>query len=184
MINLLPQKDKRDINRTIFFRRLFIIFVILNILLFIYIILLFPAFVTISSKESVVNKEFNSLKSSESFTIDQDMNTIIDDTNTKLKIFPDFMRNDTVSEKIFSALLKEKIDSINITHISYTKSEKIDSVSPNIQVSGKANSREALFSYAKKLENNGTFSSVDVPISDFVKGKNIEFIIQLKINTL
>jgi hypothetical protein len=47
-------------------------------------------------------------------------------------------------------------------------------------VSGKAVSRDALLSFSKALKSNHRFESVDLPVSNLAKSKDIEFSISIK----
>jgi len=65
---------------------------------------------------------------------------------------------------------------IKITDISYEN----DSLNgKKISIQGTAPSREVLLSFRQAFENDNTFKQVDLPISNFVKGSNIQFYLSL-----
>ena len=51
-----------------------------------------------------------------------------------------------------------------------------------MNISGIATNREVLLSFGKALEYDISFSKVDLPISNFVKGKNISFRLTVTLN--
>jgi Tfp pilus assembly protein PilN len=48
-----------------------------------------------------------------------------------------------------------------------------------IAVSGIAQNRDSLASFVSALRDSGSFSSVDLPVSDLAKGDNLPFSIQI-----
>ena len=89
-----------------------------------------------------------------------------------------------VSEKVINALAAKKMPSIKITGIAY---ENTMSSSPDeepmevkkIHIEGTAPSREVLLLFRKALEDGAVFKQVDLPISNFIKGSNIQFFLSL-----
>ena len=81
-----------------------------------------------------------------------------------------------VLENAFNQVIFQKMPDIKLTEITYDKS--VDGVK-NIKVKGFALNRERLLLFRQSLENNPTFSKVDLPISNFVKEKNISFNLNL-----
>ena len=68
------------------------------------------------------------------------------------------------------------MSSIKITEILYQNDPQ---TGERINISGKAPNREVLLLFRRILEDNTAFSKVDLPISNFVKGSNIKFYLNL-----
>jgi hypothetical protein len=66
---------------------------------------------------------------------------------------------------------------IKITQILYDNTVAKGDKKVNIQ--GTAPSRERLLIFRQALEGNPAFKKVDLPISNFVKGSNIQFSLSL-----
>lgn len=81
-----------------------------------------------------------------------------------------------VSEKIFNVLVLYKMPDIKITQIFY---ENTAAGEKKVLIRGSAPSRERLLLFRLALEDSLSFQKVDLPISNFVKGANIEFSINL-----
>jgi len=76
---------------------------------------------------------------------------------------------------VINAILLKKRSDIKITQISYQN----DTRGRKIGVTGTAPSREVLLFFRLALESSPAFKSVDLPISNFVKGSNIQFYLNL-----
>ncbi len=82
----------------------------------------------------------------------------------------------SVSEKVVDEIIARKMSDIKILQIDYEKG--IDGARI-VKITGMAPDRERLLLFRQTLESDQNFSNVDLPISNFVKGKNINF--ELKI---
>ncbi len=81
-----------------------------------------------------------------------------------------------ISEKVINSIIRKKTFEIKISKISY----QTDSIKgKNIIVGGTSPSREVLLLFRKALEDDPTFKNVDLPISNFVKGSDINFSLTL-----
>ena len=81
-----------------------------------------------------------------------------------------------ISEKVIKEVVSRKIPGIEITHIFY---ENSPINGKKISISGLASSRERLLLFRQSFENYTIFKKVDLPISNFVKGSNIQFNLNL-----
>ena len=97
--------------------------------------------------------------------------------NDQLAIVENAEKNKfSVSEKVLNEIIIKKTPDIKITKISYST----DSTgSKSDSIAGTAPSREVLLSFQQALEADANFKSVDLPISNFVKGSNIQFSLSL-----
>ena len=108
---------------------------------------------------------------------DQQTLLAIKDLNNKLTLIENAQNNKfVISEKVINAIILKKIPKIKITDISY---ENDSLKGKKISIQGNAPSREILLLFRQALEDSVAFKQVDLPISNFVKGSNIQFYLSL-----
>ncbi len=177
MFNLLPNILRDGLHKEYNFRKivlilLFILFVQISFLVFI-----FPTWLVSNSREREVavrgeamNKYLSSLNIASTTSNIKSINaklSVIDKTLQYPEIIP-FINN----------ILSKKTNSISITDIIYTTS---DSKNAALTLQGVSATRESLISFVKSLESLGLFKTVDLPISNFTKDKNLSFSINMAI---
>ncbi len=81
-----------------------------------------------------------------------------------------------VSQKIINEIILKKLPGIKINQITY---ENTTLSGKKVTIRGVAPSRERLLLLRKALEDNVAFKKVELPISNFVKGSDIPFSINL-----
>ncbi len=177
MINLIPNQDKKKMIKSFYFRLTILSLWMLCIPLLILILVLLPSYFFSNYKNNLATKKLETQKAEQVPLFDQETTAIIQEINTKLKLIEGSQKNNFLpSEKVINAILIKNISSIKITQISY------DNNSTNgkkIRISGTAPSREVLLTFRQSLENDKAFKSVELPISNFVKGSNIQFYLSL-----
>jgi hypothetical protein len=112
---------------------------------------------------------------------DQETLAAIEDTNKKLDLIEGSPAAQFIfSQKVINAILEKKMPSIKITGIAYENSfnEELGQ-EQEVSIRGFAPSREALLLFREALEDSPNFKSVDLPISNFVRGANIQFYLTL-----
>ena len=98
---------------------------------------------------------------------------MIKDLDTRLAILEKSRKNKYIfSENVIDKILSNKVSGIKIKSIFF---EKDDISGGNIVISGIAENREILLLFRRTLEKDPSFENVDLPISNFVKGRDIEF---------
>ena len=144
-----------------------------------------PSFFLTYQKTNLVDKKLETQQVEPVPLIDQEALAAIADLKNKIKIIENAENNKfVVSEKVINALAAKKMPSIKITGIAY---ENTMSSSPDeepmevkkIHIEGTAPSREVLLLFRKALEDGAVFKQVDLPISNFIKGSNIQFFLSL-----
>lgn len=177
MINLIPNEEKKKITKDFYLRVITIIFIMLGAVMLIASILLLPAYFIFSANKNSANPESELLIDETSSLPSEDPILIAKDLKNKLSIIENTQKNKFIfSQKIINEIILQKTPGIKITEISYQNDNKIGRT---VSVSGSAKSREILLSFRRALENDPTFSKVDLPISNFVKGSNIKFFLNL-----
>ncbi len=177
MINLIPNQEKKKMVKGFYFRLAMLSLWMLCIPLLIALLVLLPSYFFSNYKNNLATKKLETQKAEQVPLFDQETTAIIQDINTKLKLIEGVQKNNfLVSEKVINSIFVKNISSIKITQISYED----DSINgKKIRISGTAPSREVLLAFRQSLENDKAFKGVDLPISNFVKGSNIQFYLSL-----
>ena len=174
MLNLIPKEEKKKM--IVDFRiKLAILFLsVLSFCVLIAVIVLLPSYFLSSTKYSLSKTRLENQKLDPSL-ISEELATI-KDINEKLDLIENSERaRFTPSTAVLNAILLKKRSDIKITEISYQNTTE----GKKISVTGTAPSRKTLLLFRLALESNPAFTKVDLPISNFVKGSNIQFYLNL-----
>ncbi|MFC1721075.1 hypothetical protein ACFLY0_02195 [Patescibacteria group bacterium] len=172
MINLLPLQEKNNVNIEYRARLITVALFFVFALIILSMVLRISLYIALSAKERVAQEHLATIISNDEseFPID-----FLEDANKKLSILQADDIQSVLHEDVFRAIVEERAE-ILITSISYQKSNEDQTV----RVSGVSSSREELLDFVKALERKG-FSDVDVPVSSFVKVRDLEFSLNIKI---
>jgi len=166
-----------------FYYRLIVLFLLVfGFSVFILIIVILPAYFLSSVKKELADSKLEIQKSEPVPSLDQKTLVVIKDLNKKLDILEAAEQNQfLVSEKVIKGILSEKLPNIKITDITYENNTKKDDpkAGKKISIQGIAPSREVLLSFRLALESDSLFKQVDLPISNFIKGSDIQFYLSL-----
>ena len=177
MINLLPiEKKKKVINE----QRLRIITFYLYVVgscFIIALVSLLPSYFPAVVKNHIEHKklvELNGLPVSE---LDQETSVIVQNINSKISLIDNAEKNKfLVLENALDEIISKKMPDIKITSFHFDKDKD---GGKKIVLKGIAKDRTRLLLFRQALESDKNFSSVDLPISNFVKGTNIDFMLNL-----
>ena len=161
-----------------FYYRLVVVFVlVLTTSLVIASVAVLPSYFLSSIKKNLANQKLVNQKAEPVPELDQKTLADIKNLSNELDLVETAENNKfNVSQKIISAIILHKISGIQITEISYVNDPATGS---KISLNGLASSREVLLLFRQALQNDALFKTVDLPISNFVKGSNIEFYLSL-----
>ncbi len=177
MINLIPREERKRMLKDFRYRLLVLFLVVLSAGILIGIIAILPAYFIsgakvnfINAKIEIQNEEPLSVKGEQALSAIKNINEeiAIVESAEKRKFLP--------SASVVNAILIKKRLDIKITKITY-ENEAIGG--KKISITGTAPSRAVLLLFRQSLEDSAAFKSVDLPISNFVKGSNIEFSLSL-----
>jgi hypothetical protein len=177
MLNLLLKEQKKNITREYRVRfwtvacSLFFAGEIISL------ILLFPSYLTAHTRLNILNSESASLKVQNLTTESARLSSIVQQTNNYL----DILTSSTTPIGAVSAIQNiaaVRDGSVRIGSLLY----RINNGQQQIVIAGKANSRQSLLDFVKKLKNQPSVVSADLPISDFAKSQNIDFSINIFMN--
>ncbi len=159
--------------REFYYRLSTLFFIMLSLCLLVAIFAILPSYFLSVSKNKIAEEKLEIQKSIPLPPFDQEALTTIQELNKKIALIENAEKNKfSVSEKAVKPVVLKKIQGIKITQISY---EDNTISGKKITISGTASSREALLLFRQALESEPSFKSVDLPISNFIKGTNIEF---------
>ena len=138
---------------------------------------LLPSYFISTVKNDIAQRELSAQSVEPMPTLDAETEKEIKTLDAKLSIIEKAERNKfTVSTQVIREVIAQKLSDIKITQIIFDAG---GDGAPKITVSGIAPSRERLLLYRQALEQDVNFKNVLLPISNFVKGSNIEFSLTL-----
>jgi hypothetical protein len=176
MINLIPNEEKKAKVKDFYFRLTVVLFFILGFSAVIASITILPAYFLSAVKKNVAVSKLETKKKESLPPLDQEALTAASDLENKLVIAEtNKQRKYVVSQEVVSKILLKKMADIKISEISYTEGPK----GKQISLAGTAPNRERLLMFRKILEDDLSFKEVDLPISNFIRGSNIEFSLTL-----
>lgn len=170
MSNLLPKNEQKNLNTEYSLRHISVVFFVISIILIVSFILLFPSYLLSRVRETSVSLDLESIKE---ITNAANPN---DDITIRLRDAKDKARSLQIAEKTQSVYeifhgFENKSKAITLKEISYGKvGEDI-----TVAIQGRADNRESLTEFERQLKSNTAFASVNLPISNFAKEKNIDF---------
>lgn len=177
MINLMPIEEKKKIRKVFFLRLLMVSFLMLSFAFFIIDVAILPSFIISFGKERLAFQKLEVERSQKVPEVNKEAQKTVDELNIKLETIEKAIKSKYVfSEKIINEIVHQKTAGIKITKITY---ENDQFKGRKVIVSGIANNREQLLLFRKSLENSSVFKSVNLPISNFVKDRDIQFSLEL-----
>ncbi|MCX6747769.1 MAG: hypothetical protein NTW98_02380 [Candidatus Nomurabacteria bacterium] len=180
MINLIPNQEKKKMVQHFRARLLIVFLMMVAVTFFIGSISLLPAYFFSSIKKDIANNKLEEQRMAPLPKFDQDALVTVQDLNSKFKLLEAANTNRfVVTERIINEIILKKMPEIKITQIAYSGDNPVDRI---VSVRGFAPSRESLLAFRFMLENNTNFKNIDLPISNFIKGTNIQFFLTFKLN--
>ncbi len=178
MINVLPQTEKKALKKEYRLRLVTVCFIFITILGILSSVSLVPSYVVSKNKEMILENKLTFLNKVNPDVSLTDLDLYISKINSTLLLLSNSNPKRIVSEDVILPLLAVKPSGIVITQILY--GERTDG-SASLDVRGVAPDRVALQNFKSILESNKKFTTVDLPISNFVKRSNIDFNITITI---
>jgi type IV pilus assembly protein PilM len=176
-INVLPEVEKKKLNRNYMIRFASVLFSILALSGVVSMLLLFPAYFFSKEKESIAENRLESFNLANPELKTDNLDEMITHINSQLLLLSN-KKSTNVGDRIKTNLIDLKPAGINFSQILYNK--RTDGVSV-LEVHGIASDRTVLRSLKSMLENNSNFSEVDFPVANFIESTNINFKISMVI---
>lgn len=183
MINLLPLREKTKVRNEYLARISVVSMFFLLIAILIGGVLLVPIIVSSSNKKGELQEKLALIKINIAKDADRSA-AAIKDFRSRLAVLNKKVGTDRAPSQIFEKIIFEKTisqggESVNLGGFSYEKT--FDKTGFMVRINGTANDRKSLLNFVKALQDDGGFKEVKVPVSDFAKGKNLEFSLEITI---
>lgn len=178
MLNLTPNQEKHKIKRDFYLRLLIVFFIVIGVAFITAAFSIAPYYFFSSQKKIFSEQKLEEQRKAPVPVFDEGTNKIIEDINLKLELLEavNIENKFIVSQKVMNAIILKKMPDIKITSISYDNTIAKGKV---LSVRGIAPSRDRLLLFRQALENDVNFQKIDLPISNFIKGTNIQFSLTL-----
>jgi hypothetical protein len=177
MINLIPKEEKKRMTTDFYFRIAVLFLVLFGSCILIASIAILPSYFFSSMKNVLADTKLEIQKREPLPLLGEQSLLIVKDINKKLDLVESSEKNKFLpSQKVINSILLKKRPDIKITQILY---ENDVAKGKKISITGTAPSREVLLLFRKALEDSSNFKSINLPISNFVKGSNIQFYLNL-----
>lgn len=138
------------------------------------ILLLIPSYVFVTIERRAINAERDAISPGVSGDEAETIKEFIALSDSKTKLAKENLLKQTFTE-ILLFISGARNEGVILTGISFARDLKGN----RIQVSGTATGREALLKFTGSLENIDIFKSVDLPVSNLAKNKDIDFSIDI-----
>src|SRR3989344_1018873 len=177
MINLIPNQEKKKKVKDFYFRLSVVVLFMLALVLLVALAAIFPAFVLSETKKSLAEEKLAEQRAEAGPELGAGTRGTLEEIKKKLDLIDRIGENKyLVSEKIVNEIISKKMPGMKINQILF----EFDLVKgKKVSLRGIAESREQLFEFLRALEASIAFKQVDLPISNFVKGSNIDFSLTL-----
>ncbi len=177
MINLIPNEERKKIIRDFYFRLLVVFFFCLGFSVFMACMAILPSFFMSSIKLNSAYAKLDVQSKEPVPEVSQQTQGVIKDVNGKLDVLERFQKNKfVVSERVVNQIISRKMSDIKILELIF---EDNAGKGKKVTINGIAPSRERLLLFRRALESDTAFVKVDLPISNFIKGSNLEFSLSL-----
>jgi len=193
VINVLPEEEKKLLLRE---RRLRFSIILLNLIALTGVIstlLLFPSYFLSQQEEKLVESKLEAFNAENPNLSNENIDQITNDINSKLRLLNSKTPTYKVSDDVLDNILSSRIAGITFSQIIFNKKEiktasssedgapsevKTEYVSV-LEVHGVASNRDTLRNFKTILDNNPSFASVNLPVSDFLEKSNLIFTISI-----
>jgi len=177
MINLIPNQEKKKKVKDFYFRLLVVVLAMLGFCLVVASVLVLPSYVSSSIDKNLAQEKLEMQKLEVVPSVNQSSLALVEELDRQLKIIEKAQEDKyLISQKVINEVISKKMPDIKISRIFY---ENNFSDSKKINIYGRAPSRERLLMFRRALEEDVVFKEVDLPISNFVRGSNIEFYLSI-----
>lgn len=179
MRNLLSEQNKKIIRREYLTRVFSIGLIFLFITSVLGSVFLLPSFFFSRAKEEAVRTSAEIVRKSVEFREKNSPDVLLEEVKQKLELLSS-KNGGILVQDIVIKITDEKPRGVSLYRISYMELTEERS---RITLTGIASKREDMLSFRKYLEQNTLFSSVRLPVSNLAKDKDIEFSIEIEIES-
>ncbi len=173
MINLLPTAYKKTLRGLYRLRLINTALVLFFLIVIAGGVLLVPSYILSSVRERNLSDKLDDLRNSKNSEATKAISATIADINKKIFLFAIEKPRPSISDEVLAPIFTKQPEGVRLTSLSYETAEK----NMTVRIGGVASTRETLELFKKNLETYSRFSKVDLPLSDLVKNKDVEFTI-------
>ncbi|MCC2630954.1 MAG: seg [Candidatus Paceibacter sp.] len=170
MINLLPDNEKKLIDKEYKLRRAVLVVGACIAVVFILIMVLVPSYIMAFFRTKAVDSGML-VQDSQTEKNAAELARQIEDAKVLTKVLAPKTVS-VVPSNIIPLLVSHKSDRNSITDIQFTRNTD---GTAKVLVQGIAKTRESLSTFTDALSKEPTITAVDVPVSNFAKDANIEY---------
>jgi len=173
-MNLLPSTEKDILKKGLRLRALVVASFLVSAFLLIGLVMLLPSYFLASENYSKITLENYLPETEDKSSVDEIVN-LPKEINSKLEFL--LLSNNNISAfDSISNIIKYLPAKVKLNSISFTKNQNYKGKNGDIiLISGTATDRDSLVSFSSLLEESGSFSSVEVPVSSLTRDKNLPF---------
>lgn len=181
MINLLPQEIKRKNFSDYRVRAISIGFFNFSFVVLLSCVILFPVYFISSLGEKTEKQKLFLFEQKPESTESGKLADTIKSTNSKLSVFS-VSEDKALARNVIDPILSIDRSGITINEFLLNNTVENEKEVFSGEIHGIAKSREELLNFSSLLEQNEAFLSVDSPISQYAKGKDIDYSISFTLN--
>ncbi|MFA6338604.1 MAG: PilN domain-containing protein [Candidatus Paceibacterota bacterium] len=178
MLYLLPNSQKVILNKEYTLRFIVVVFMFMFATFLIATFLLIPSYRLLTTTEDVILESKNMILRSSSEKSNKNISLAISETKGLLTLLTSESEN-IKSTEVFEKILSSRPTGIRINTISFEEQKGGSSL---VLINGISDNRSDLINFSQTLRKESGFSSVDLPISNLAKDKDIVFSITIKVN--
>ena len=181
-MNLLPKIEKEALKKGLKLRFIIVTLFLLTASFLVGFIMLLPSYF-IARAHFYLTESGNSTNTGNE-SLSKEILNLPSEINLKLKVLQSNIAGPSVVD-IFNKIISPVSTRVTINSISFSRDQNYQGKNGiDILISGTALDRDSLLSFLKLLKDSSFFSSVDVPISNFTKNKDIPFSMNIFIENL
>jgi hypothetical protein len=170
---LLPEIEIQRLRYEFYARAAIIVLVAVSFVFIVLGILLIPSSILSSSRIKAVENRFNDISKKTSQYNGGAAEAALTRTSALMSIIHKDPRSLSVTE-VVEMILANRGRQVTIESLSISSPSGKNNKT-TIGLSGKAISREALVTFVKRLDSEGVFEPLSVPVSNFTKSRDIDF---------
>jgi len=178
IINVLPQEEKKTLKKEYWMRFSSVVLSLVTVSTVVAILLIFPLYFFSKSKVEFAENRLEVFNIENPEIATDSIDTKINDINSKLVLLDSKKSNYVASEELTTNILEVLPKGIVLSNISYNESS---SNIKNIEIRGVSSDRATLRNLKSNLDAIKKFTTVTLPISDFLEPSNINFNISIVI---
>ena len=173
MSNLLPQPHKVGLLKLYRKRYLSLAMLAVALLSLVAILLLVPSYFYLRSNQIILTTTHDTLSGYETTGIATQLAQSVTEINSRLSVFPAVSPVSPLIAGLINPILQVQSPAIHITEFDFAPG--VTAIQAKVSVQGTANSRADLLAFADKVRGLDSFTSVDVPITSFIKDTDVPF---------